>query len=412
MTFKKLNINHTLIENLNRKKIQTPTEIQEKVIPLILNGKNIVAKSKTGSGKTIAFAIPIIQRIINEKKRGMIIAPTRDLANQIFENVKELTKGTNIKSEIFFGGVGYDRQIKMLSKGVDIIIGTPGRILDLSKNKFMKMQDINFLVIDEADEMLDMGFINDLKKIIKLLTNREQTMLFSATIPENVKKLINSIITNYEEISIKNDWDKNNYIEQIAYLVHETRKFDLLIDILKKNQGQSIIFSRKKDEVKKIAYKLIKNKFSVEALHSDRKQSSRMNALKRFRNYEVDILVATNVAARGIDIKDLPLVINYNLPDDKESYVHRIGRTGRAGSYGRAISFINKNDLEKIKVLENITNSKIKVIKDEKLIQKKDENKNKQKENKFIVNNIKKIDSFSKRNKNKKKSLVLKKNKK
>lgn len=412
MNFKNLNVDHRLIENLSRIDIKEPTEIQEKAIPIILDGKNLIAKSQTGSGKTIAFSIPIIQKMMKEKARAMIIAPTRDLANQIYENIKIFIKGTEIKADIFFGGVGYDRQIKMLSKGVDIIIGTPGRILDLSRNKYMNIENIQYLIIDEADELLDMGFIHDIKKIVKQMNNRKQSLLFSATINNNVKNLINFIMSDYQEISVNSKKDISQSIEQICYYVTQNNKFKLIIDLLNKYPGQSIIFTRKKDEAKKLTYNLIKNKYKVEALHSDRKQSARMNALKRFRNYEVDILVATNVASRGIDIKDLSLVINYSLPDDNESYVHRIGRTGRAGSNGIAISFINKNDLERVKIFERMTKSKIKIIKEDKYLDKS-QNKSHQKSDKLINKNMNKITNYNKRSNNKKnKQLVLKKKKK
>ncbi len=406
MNFKSLNINHRLIENISRIGIKEPTEIQLKAIPLVLEGKNIIAKSQTGSGKTLAFSIPIIQKILEEKTRAMIIAPTRDLANQIFENIKNFTKGTDIKSEIFFGGVGYDRQIKMLGKGVDIIVGTPGRILDLSRNKFMNIEHIDYLVIDEADELLDMGFIENIKKIVKQLKNRKQSLLFSATINDKVKKLINFIMHEYEEINVKSKKDISQSIEQIAYVVSQSNKFDLILELLNKYRGQAIIFTRKKEEAKRLTYNLSKKKIKVEALHSDRKQSARMNALKRFRNYEVDVLVSTNVAARGIDIKELPLVINYNLPDDNDSYIHRIGRTGRAGSNGVAISFISKSDLEKIKTFEKITKSKIKIINDKKYTQKEQSNNDK------LVNiNLKKIENKNNYRKSKNKNLILKKKK-
>lgn len=405
MNFKSLNIDYRLIENLNRIGIKEATEIQEKAIPLIFEGKNIIAKSQTGSGKTLAFSIPIIQKIMNEKSRAMIITPTRDLANQIYENIKLFTKGTNIRSEIFFGGVGYDRQIKMLSRGVDIIIGTPGRILDLARNKFMDINSINYLIIDEADELLDMGFINDIKKIVKQLKNKKQSLLFSATINNNVKKLIDFIMPNYAEIYVKSKKDISQSIEQIAYVVSENNKLDLVIELLNKYKGQSIIFTRKKEEAKRLTYNLIKKRFKVEALHSDRKQSARMNALKRFRNYEVDVLVATNVAARGIDIKDLSLVINFNLPDDDESYVHRIGRTGRAGSNGVAVSFIKENEFKRIKIFEKITNSKISIINDKKYNSKE---KSKNNKDKLVQKNLEKINNFNNKKTN---SLVLKKRK-
>ncbi len=429
MNFKTLGVNPRIIENLTRLGLKEPTEIQQAAIPKIIKGDNLVAKAQTGSGKTVAFITPIISRIMQDRNlKCLVISPTRDLSNQIYENTKNYLKGTDLKTDIFFGGVGYDRQIKMLVKGQDIIIGTPGRILDLSKNKHLDLSNIDILVLDEADEMFDMGFIKDIRKIIKLMTNRKQTLLFSATISNKLKPIIDEVMNNhYQSIDIKSKVSVNECIVQLAYLVHKDNKLDLLIDLLNKYRNeQIIIFTRTKHETKWITYKLTQLKYSVECLHSDRKQNSRTNAINRFKKGQVDILVSTNVAARGIDVNDLKYVINFTMPDDNESYIHRIGRTGRIGKKGIAITFLDKKDLDRIKDIERITKSKIEIIKDKNLInsnrtnekssinklngQSKKQNKNKDKKNQ----NSKKENKHYTKNKNHKtkdKGLVFKKKK-
>lgn len=393
MNFKSLGLNPRIIENLSRLGLKEPTEIQIEAIPKILKGDNVVAKAQTGSGKTVAFISPIISRILeNRKLKCLVISPTRDLSNQIYENTKNYIKGTDIKTDIFFGGVGYDRQIKMLAKGQDIIIGTPGRILDLSKNKHLDLKNIDILVLDEADEMFDMGFIKDIRKIIKLMESRSQTLLFSATISKKIKPVIDEIMNNkYHSVDVKSKVSVTECIQQIGYLVHRDNKLDLLLDLINKYRNeQIIIFTRTKHETKYITYKLSHLKYSVECLHSDRKQNSRTRAMKRFKDGDVDILVSTNVAARGIDVNDLKYVINYALPDDDESYVHRIGRTGRIGKKGLAITFFEKKDLDRIKNIESMTKSKIELIKDKNLI-----NSN----NKQTKANINKLNGSSKKKK-------------
>ena len=363
MNFKNLNINSRVIENLKRMNITNPTNIQFETIPLILDNKNLIAKSQTGSGKTIAFLAPIITNIINNNlSKALIVSPTRELANQIFENAKQLIKGTNLVTGLFYGGVGFDRQIRTINQNPNILIGTPGRLIDLYNRKYLTFEDINYIILDEADEMINMGFLKELKKIISSIdTLRSKIALFSATISNSCTDFIKKYISDYEQINI--DYKNNKPdIQEIAYVVDKKNKFNQLLTVIKNNYNkQAIIFTRTIKEAKEISYLLTKFKYKVDALHSERKQTSRQNAIKKFINYQIDYLVATDVASRGIDINDLELVINYGSTNDVQTYIHRIGRTGRIGKSGIAISIVLKQDINLLKEIQVKTNSRIKI---------------------------------------------------
>ncbi len=363
MNFKNLNVNSRVIENLNRIGINKPTDIQIKTIPLILNKSNLIAMSQTGSGKTVAFISPIITNLINNNfSKVLIISPTRDLANQIFENTKQLTKGTNIVVGLFYGGVGFDRQIRTINQNPNILIGTPGRLIDLYNKKYLSFENIDYIVLDEADEMINMGFLKDLNKIISSINmSKSKIALFSATISSNCMDFIKKYVANFEQVNINCENNKPD-IQQIAYIVDKKDKFNQLLTVIKNNYNkQAIIFTRTIKEAKELSYLLTKFKYKVEALHSDRKQTSRQNAIKKFINYQIDYLVATDVASRGIDINNLELVINYGSTNDIQTYIHRIGRTGRIGKSGTAISIILKQDINLLKEIQKKTNSKIKI---------------------------------------------------
>ncbi|MGL4951926.1 MAG: DEAD/DEAH box helicase [Mycoplasma sp.] len=377
MKITELNINSKLVDNLSSLGYTDLTEIQSAVMTPMLENVNILAQAQTGSGKTAAFLVPIIEKISQNKgNKALVIAPTRDLAMQIYDNAVKYAKGTGIRTGQFFGGSSYSRQIRFLQTGVDIIIGTPGRLMDLHKRKDLDLGEVNYLVLDEADQMLDMGFIDDIRKIRRLVGTTDQISFFSATMPKNVMKLVDEIMETYDTYKVESKINVNDVITQSAYLTLPANKPKVLLDILgdsKRTNQQTIIFSRTKNEASDIAFFLKKYKFRVEALHSDRSQSSRTRALKMFRDNQIQILVATNVAARGIDVKDLPLVINYNLPEDIETYVHRIGRTGRVGARGEAISFVSKSDAFVINEIEKKIGASIEMITEPKYLEKMDD---------------------------------------
>lgn len=366
MKITELKLNPKLISNLVALGYTDLTEIQEAVIQPILDDKNVLAQAQTGSGKTAAFLLPILEKIQNDRKtKALIIAPTRDLAMQIFENAVKYAKLTGVKCGNFFGGSSYSKQIKFLEAGIDVVIGTPGRLIDLANRKNLKLANIDYLVLDEADQMLDMGFIDDIRKIIKATGSLKQISLFSATMPKEIMRFVNEIMPEHETVQIESKINVNDVIDQKAYVVVSSKKPKLLLDILGDSQRtnkQAIVFTRTRHEAADIADYLASYNFKVEALHSDRSQNSRTRAMNAFRKNIVQVLVATNVAARGIDIEDLPLVINYNLPENKETYVHRIGRTGRLGKQGEAISFITKNDRYLLNDIEKLIKNKIEII--------------------------------------------------
>lgn len=380
MNFKDSKLNVIIKKNLEIIKYNEMTKIQEQAIPLAFENKNIIGLAQTGTGKTAAFLLPIIHKILEEKQKNhkpvaLIIAPTRDLIYQIFENFINYAKNTKISAVCIYGGVGYDKQIQQIKKGVDIVFANTGRLMDLSfKKKILDLSMIKYLVLDEADQMLDMGFSKDIIKIVDVLNNRKQTFLFSATMPNEIKELINKIFigNKYETINAIDKTNINDVIKQEVYLINGKKRNSVLVDILKQNllNKQAIIFCRTKKETRNV-YELLKDLgYKVDSLHSDRSQSSRTKALKNFKNYEIDILVATNIAARGIDVNNLEIVINYNLPDDDETFIHRIGRTGRKGNIGTAYTLISPRELYRINKIENMIKTKIKVIRLEKYLSK------------------------------------------
>lgn len=361
-----LKINKKIIQNLLNEGYKDLTEIQQETIFKILELKNIFALAQTGSGKTAAFLVPIIEMIShNRNEKALIISPTRDLVDQIHDNAIKYAKFLGIKTVKIVGASSYNMQIKFLNENPNIIVATPGRIIDLQKRGNLDLSQIKYLVLDEADQMLDMGFINDIKYINSKMINKKQTLLFSATLSDDIKKVVNNVMENYEFIKVKNKFDIKEAIDQKIYVVRFQNKVKLLLDILgdsNRTNDQCIIFTRTKIEASEIAKILKSKKLNAEALHSDRSQQTRTKVLKDFRNYEIQYLVATNVAARGIDISNLPLVINFDIPEQKEIYVHRIGRTARAGKTGEAITFCTPNQKYEIKELENIVKTKITII--------------------------------------------------
>ncbi len=373
MTFKELEVTEPILKALEDKNYSEPTPIQNKTIPLILKKHDILGCAQTGTGKTAAFAIPIIQHIhekVEFKKfkphlQALIVTPTRELAIQIDDNIREYSKYTDIKHTVIFGGVKQFSQVEKLRKGVHILVATPGRLLDLISQNIVRLDSIKIFVLDEADRMLDMGFIHDIKKLLKILPEKRQSLFFSATMPQNIVDLSKTILNNPKKVEVSPVSSTAETIQQFVYLTNKQSKKDLLVHILKnKDIEQVLLFSRTKHGADKIARNLQKKRISSAAIHGDKAQNQRQNALAKFKNGEIRVLVATDIAARGIDIDKLKYVINYDIPNEAESYVHRIGRSGRAGEEGNAISLCDPEELAYLKDIEKLINLKIEVVKD------------------------------------------------
>jgi len=372
MKFEDLNLIEPIRSALRDKNYVEPTPIQEKSIPLILDGKDVLGCAQTGTGKTAAFAIPIIQLLSQQRGekgkraiRSLIITPTRELAIQIEENIADYSKNTDLKHAVIFGGVKQGPQTDKLRRGIDILVATPGRLLDLINQGFISLNKIEIFVLDEADRMLDMGFINDIKKVIKLLPSRRQSLFFSATMPQNIVELSNTILKDPIKIEVSPVSSTAETIQQFLYLTNKKSKNHLLLHILEDPKiKQALLFSRTKHGANKIAKMLDKNKIGAAAIHGDRSQNQRQKALQDFKEGRVRILVATDIAARGIDIDKLQYVINYDIPNEPESYVHRIGRSGRAGEEGTSISISEPEENAYVKDIEKLIGLKIPVIKD------------------------------------------------
>lgn len=374
MTFKDLKIIEPILRALKEQRYLTPTPIQQKAIPILLLKKDILGCAQTGTGKTAAFSIPIIQllslaRNKNNKDReikALILTPTRELAIQINDSFTKYNKYLDIKHTVIFGGVKQKIQVDNLQKGIEVLIATPGRLLDLIQQGFIQLNKIKYFVLDEADRMLDMGFIHDIKRILPKLPKEKQTLFFSATMPPVISGLANSILHNPVKIKVTPVSSTADTIKQSIYFVEKLEKKDLLIRLIRETDQKSIlIFTRTKYGADKIARVLCKAKINSEAIHGDKSQNSRQRALINFKTGKTQVLVATDIAARGIDIHDLEWVINYDLPNVPETYVHRIGRTGRAGNNGTAISFCAQDERPYLKEIQKLIGKKIKVISSE-----------------------------------------------
>ena len=373
MTFKELHLINNIQQALVELGYETPTPIQEQAIPEVLKGQDLVACAQTGTGKTGAFAIPIINYIHKivggakktKKIRTLVVTPTRELAIQINESFDSYGKYTNIKTMVVYGGVNQNSQIDQLKSGVDVLVATPGRLLDLHKQGYIDLDHIHFLVLDEADLMLDMGFINDVKKIIKLTPDNRQTLLFSATMPLPIRELADNILTRPKYISITPISSAADNVVQKVYFVEKEDKRKLLYHLISNESLKNIlVFTRTKHGADKVVEALLKQGIEAAAIHGDKSQNIRQNVLESFKNHEISVLVATDVAARGIDIDNLPYVVNFDLPNIPETYVHRIGRTGRAGNSGIAISFCAKDEVVYLRGIEKLIRNKAKVIND------------------------------------------------
>ena len=371
MKFSELNIIRPILKSLEEQNYVEPTPIQERTIPLILKGKDVLGGAQTGTGKTAAFAIPIIQLLNkmpdNRKKRhevdALIVTPTRELAIQIDDSVSVYGKYTGIKHAVVFGGVNQNPQVRELNDGISILTATPGRLLDLINQGFISLNAVKFFVLDEADRMLDMGFIHDIKKIIKLLPKERQSLFFSATMPDNIVKLSKTILKDPEKVMVTPVSSTAETISQFLYYTNKNTKQALLHHILKDPQiDQVLLFSRTKHGADRITRNLRKEKINAAAIHGDKSQNQRQKALEQFKAGQIRILVATDIAARGIDIDKLKYVINFDVPNVAETYVHRIGRSGRAGEEGNAISICEPEENAYIHDIEKLIKQKIKVV--------------------------------------------------
>lgn len=373
MLFKDLDIIKPILRAVEEAGYEQPTEIQENSIPVVLKGKDILGCAQTGTGKTAAFAIPILQNIVRDKEKNdernikaLIVAPTRELAIQIEENFAMYSKYLDIKDTVIFGGVNQSSQVRKINAGVDVLVATPGRLLDLSNQKHVDLKNVKYFVLDEADRMLDMGMIHDVKKIISRLPKERQNLLFSATMPKEVMKLVNSILKNPVKVEVQPVSSTAEIISQGVYHVPKRNKKSLLIHLLKDESIKSVIvFSRTKHGANKIAKDLEKAGVAAAAIHGNKSQNQRQLALNNFKEGNIRVLVATDIAARGIDIDELSHVINYDLPDVAETYVHRIGRTGRAGASGVAITFCDEEEKAMFRSIEKVIGKSIPVLAEE-----------------------------------------------
>ena len=373
MSFEKLDLIEPILNALQHEGYTHPTPIQAIAIPIILKGTDLLGCAQTGTGKTAAFAIPILQQLFLQKGndkgprkiKALIVTPTRELAIQIGESFTNYGKNTGLRHTVIFGGVPQSQQVNPLKMGVDILVATPGRLLDLIDQKYVKLGDLGIFVLDEADRMLDMGFIHDVRKLIKLVPVKRQSLFFSATMPESIRLLAGTILTNPEEVEVAPVSSTAETIEQELYYVDAENKKDLLIHLLKdKSIPTALVFTRTKHGADKVQRMLVKAHIKAEAIHGNKSQNARQNALRNFKDHSTRVLVATDIAARGIDIDQLSLVINYEIPNIPETYVHRIGRTGRAGKDGKAISFCDAEEREYLKDIQKLISIKIPVIED------------------------------------------------
>lgn len=369
-SFNTLNLIEPVLRAIEEEGYTIPTPIQSKAIPLILNGRDLLGCAQTGTGKTAAFAVPILQMMsakqTYEKKRkvkGLILTPTRELAIQIEESFNSYGRHLNLKNKVIFGGVSQHAQVSALKSGVDIVIATPGRLLDLMGQGYISLKDIEYFVLDEADRMLDMGFIHDIKKVLAVLPKKRQSLFFSATMPPEIVKLAGTILVNPAEVSVTPVSSTVDTIDQYVYFVDRVNKNKLLVDILKdKKIKTALVFTRTKHGADKVVKVLQKMNVTAEAIHGNKAQNARQRALSNFKSQATRVLVATDIAARGIDVDNLEYVINFEMSNIAEMYVHRIGRTGRAGAKGTSYSFCDAEEKAYLKDVEKLISKKIPVI--------------------------------------------------
>lgn len=369
MNFKALGLIEPLLLSLKELGYQEPSPIQYQAIPAILQGKDVLASAQTGTGKTASFVLPILQKINdkprakNNRARVLIVTPTRELAAQVYESILQYGRYLSLRSAVVFGGVKINPQMMKLRGGVELLVSTPGRLLDLHQQRAIQLDEIDTLVLDEADRMLDMGFIHDIKRIINLLPKNRQNLMFSATFSEEIRALVKGILNQPVEIDVA---PRNTTVVAIKQMIHpidKNRKSALLCHLIHKNKwGQTLVFSRTKHGANKLVKQLTEARIYAAAIHGNKSQSQRTKALADFKSGELHILVATDIAARGIDIDQLPCVVNFDLPQVAEDYVHRIGRTGRAGASGLAISLVCADEIGQLNAIEKLIKRKLERI--------------------------------------------------
>ena len=372
MLFESLNIIEPILKSLKEEGYTTPTPIQEQAIPIVLQGTDLIGCAQTGTGKTAAFAVPILQLLSRNKTfdrkkkiRSLIVTPTRELAIQIEESFKAYGRYTGLTCTVVFGGVNQNPQTNALRNGVDILIATPGRLLDLMTQGFISLKDVEIFVLDEADRMLDMGFIHDVRRLLAALPHKRQSLFFSATMPPEIVKLAGSIVYKPAKVEVTPSASTVDIVNQYVYFIDRGNKNLLLLELLKDEKIKTaLVFTRTKFGADKVVRVLKKKNISAEAIHGNKAQNARQKALSGFKAQTTRVLVATDIAARGIDVDDLEYVINFEIPNISETYVHRIGRTGRAGAKGTAISFCDAEEKEYLRDIEKLITKKIKVIED------------------------------------------------
>lgn len=370
MTFEDLNLIDPILSALKEEGYTKPTPIQAQAIPIVLKGKDLLGCAQTGTGKTAAFSIPVLQLMHKEGEkpqgkrpiRTLILTPTRELAIQIGESIANYGKNLPLRHRVIFGGVKQHAQVSALKQGVDILVATPGRLLDLMNQGYVKLNNIEYFILDEADRMLDMGFIHDVKKVIAKLPNKRQSLFFSATMPKEIVKLSAAILTDPLKVEVTPESTTAETINQVVYFVDKGNKRNLLKEVIEeRNIERALVFTRTKHGADRVAKTLTKQGINAQAIHGNKSQNQRQNALNSFKDNKTRVLVATDIAARGIDIDELTHVFNYELPNVPESYVHRIGRTGRAGADGVAISFCDALERKYLKDIQKLIGQKVPV---------------------------------------------------
>ena len=368
MSFESIGLSEALVKAVNKQGYTSPTPIQEKAIPLIIDGKDILASAQTGTGKTAGFTLPMLQNLSKRQKSGhrpiraLVLTPTRELAAQVHSSVKTYSEFLDIRSTVIFGGVKQRAQVATIRKGIDVLIATPGRLIDLQNQGLLSLAKIEILVLDEADRMLDMGFLRDIRRIISLMPERRQNLMFSATFSKEIKKLAKDFLHNPVSVEVTPENSTVDVIEQKVYRVAKKSKTGLIIKLISEgNWQQVLVFTRTKHGANKLSRKMISAGISAAAIHGNKSQGARTKALAGFKNNSVRVLVATDIAARGLDIPLLPHVVNFELPNVSEDYVHRIGRTGRAGASGVAMSLVSADETSYLANIEKLVNLKIPV---------------------------------------------------
>ena len=367
MTFNMLGLSDSLLHAVQKSGYTKPTLIQERAIPVILSGKDVMAAAQTGTGKTAGFTLPLLQLLSGQRNtkdlsiRALVLTPTRELAAPVQASIDTYGSNENLRSNVVFGGVNINPQKRFLRRGLDILVATPGRLLDLYQQKSVKFDDVEILILDEADRMLDMGFIRDIRKIMALLPRRRQNLMFSATFSDDIRKLAKTICHNPVEIDVAPRNSTVAAISQKVYQLGKNQKAELLSQLCKKNPGQTLVFSRTKHGANNLAKRLNRDNIHAVAIHGNKSQAQRTRALDEFKRGRVQVLVATDIAARGIDIEQLATVVNFDLPHVAQDYIHRIGRTGRAGATGQAISLVGSDERRQLRDIERLIKRSIPV---------------------------------------------------